>query len=85
MDVLMQVEIDRWSNKRVVLLGDAAHGMTLFSGRGASAAFNGASRLAIALSEMEIEEAMQTYEQQMRCSSSDLIVPLPVIDRSLSV
>ena len=72
MDVLMQVEIDRWSNKRVVLLGDAAHCMTLFSGRGASAAFNGASRLAIALSEMEIEEAVQMYEQQMRPVISDI-------------
>lgn len=66
MDVLMQVEIEKWSNNRAVLLGDAAHCMTLFSGRGASAAFNGASRLAIAMSEMDIDAALIDYEKQMR-------------------
>jgi 2-polyprenyl-6-methoxyphenol hydroxylase-like FAD-dependent oxidoreductase len=46
MDRLEQVELARWHEGRVCLVGDAAHCLTLFSGRGAAAALVGATRLA---------------------------------------
>lgn len=67
MDYLMQVEATGWSKGPVVLLGDAAHCLTLFSGRGAAAAFSGASRLAQALQDNStIAGALQQYEAGMR-------------------
>jgi 2-polyprenyl-6-methoxyphenol hydroxylase-like FAD-dependent oxidoreductase len=68
MDPLVQVEMKRWSSGRVVLLGDAAHCMTLLSGQGASSAFADASYLCKALIEGEPDEAFNYYEQQMRPS-----------------
>lgn len=49
MDRLRQIELPRWHAGRVALVGDAAHCLTLFSGRGAAAALTGASRLADAM------------------------------------
>lgn len=66
MDSLMQIDAASWSQGRVALIGDAAHCLTLFSGRGAAAAFNGASRLAQALIAEDVGAAFQTYERQMR-------------------
>lgn len=67
MDYLMQVEASSWSKGPVVLIGDAAHSLTLFSGRGAAAAFSGASRLALALQQQNsISTALQQYESEMR-------------------
>ena len=67
MDYLMQVEASTWSKGPVVLVGDAAHCLTLFSGRGAAAAFSGACRLAQALGEQDsIAAALQQYEAEMR-------------------
>lgn len=51
MDRLRQVEMTRWHAGRVALMGDAAHCLTLFSGRGAAAALVGAARLADAMLE----------------------------------
>ncbi len=65
MDSLMQVEAKQWCTKRVVIIGDAAHCLTLFSGRGAGAAFNGASRLAQALVELEPIDAFARYQAEM--------------------
>ena len=65
MDSLVQVEAKQWYTKRVVLVGDAAHCLTLFSGRGAGAAFNGASRLAQALVELEPIDAFARYQGEM--------------------
>jgi 2-polyprenyl-6-methoxyphenol hydroxylase-like FAD-dependent oxidoreductase len=66
MDPLVQIEMEKWSKGRVVLLGDAAHCMTLLSGQGASSAFADASYLCKALIEGEPEHAFNHYEQQMR-------------------
>ncbi len=66
MDPLIQVEMKKWHKGRVVLLGDAAHCMTLLSGQGASSAFADASYLCKALIDGEPEQAFQHYEQQMR-------------------
>lgn len=49
MDRLQQIEMSAWHRGRVALVGDAAHCMTLFSGRGAASAMVGAAALADAL------------------------------------
>ena len=66
MDSLKQIESSRWSRGRVVLVGDAAHALTPFSGRGAAAAVNGATRLAHALAELPHAQAFARYEAEMR-------------------
>ena len=66
MDVLHQVELSKWTHGALVLTGDAAHCMTLFSGRGAGAALNGGARLADALIEHDRDTAFAQYEAQMR-------------------
>lgn len=66
MDPLIQIEMKKWHKGRVVLLGDAAHCMTLLSGQGASSAFADASYLSRTLIEAEYEQAFNQYEQQMR-------------------
>jgi 2-polyprenyl-6-methoxyphenol hydroxylase-like FAD-dependent oxidoreductase len=48
-DAVSQVVLPRWSNGRVVLLGDAAWCVTLFAGHGAALALAGADRLGAAL------------------------------------
>ena len=66
MDPLVQIEMKKWHKGRVVLLGDAAHCMTLLSGQGASSAFADASYLSKALVDGEPESAFNYYEQKMR-------------------
>lgn len=65
-DIPTQIEMPRWHLGRVVLVGDAAHALTLFSGRGASAAFAGASRLGQAIAAAGIESGLRGYEAEMR-------------------
>ena len=66
-DVLKQIEIPQWFHQRTVLLGDAAHCLTLFSGRGAAAAVNDARVLAGCLSaQSDIGVALQQYDQALR-------------------
>ena len=80
MDTLMQVEAQSWVNGRVAIVGDAAHCLTLFSGRGAAAAFNGGTILADALVnalgnasvDAPIAEAFATYEAAMRPIIDDI-------------
>ena len=43
MDVLSQIDMPTWHKGRSIVIGDAAHCLTLFSGRGAAAAFAGAA------------------------------------------
>ncbi|GJL85509.1 MAG: FAD-dependent oxidoreductase [Micavibrio sp.] len=74
MDVLSQVDMPIWHKGRAVLVGDAAHCLTLFSGRGAAAAFAGACRLCNALVAHDTaEEAFQAYEAQMRPIIEDIM------------
>lgn len=65
-DPLIQIDLARWHQGRVVLLGDAAHGLTLLSGQGASCAFWGASALARALLRAPPEQAFAEYEAVLR-------------------
>lgn len=46
MDTLQQIELAQWHVGRICLVGDAAHCLTLFSGRGAAAALVGAADVA---------------------------------------
>jgi 2-polyprenyl-6-methoxyphenol hydroxylase-like FAD-dependent oxidoreductase len=66
LDALCQVEMPTWHQGNSVLVGDAAHSLTLFSGRGAGAAFAGASRLSKALIEHDVQTAFAQYEAQTR-------------------
>lgn len=66
MDSLSQIEMPSWHEGRVAVVGDAAHCLTLFSGRGAAAAFNGATQLAKALIDLPPEAAFQRYEAAIR-------------------
>lgn len=72
MDRLKQIELPQWHQQRVVLVGDAAHSLTPFSGRGAAAALNGATRLAQALAELPVDRAITQYQQQMRPVIDDI-------------
>jgi 2-polyprenyl-6-methoxyphenol hydroxylase-like FAD-dependent oxidoreductase len=66
-DDLLMVDISRWSHNRIVLLGDAAHCLTLISGQGAGMALTGAAALADALTaEPSIKQALAAYEASMR-------------------
>lgn len=59
--------IERWSSKRVTLLGDAAHSMLPTLGQGANSAIAGADALARALAECgSVDEALQQYENERR-------------------
>ncbi|MEL6751654.1 MAG: FAD-dependent monooxygenase [Pseudomonadota bacterium] len=64
MDALCQIEMPTWHNGSSVLVGDAAHCLTLFSGRGAAAAFAGAGRLSKALIEHDKQAAFDAYEAE---------------------
>ncbi|MEM7099032.1 MAG: FAD-dependent monooxygenase [Pseudomonadota bacterium] len=66
-DVLKQIELPKWYCGRVVLLGDAAHCLTLFSGRGAAAAINDARVLVEAISkEQNLEAGLANYDRTLR-------------------
>lgn len=74
MDVLSQIDMPVWHKGRSVLVGDAAHCLTLFSGRGAAAAFAGACRLCDSLAVNDNHEtAFKSYEEKMRPIISDIM------------
>ena len=66
MDPLIQIDIKRWYQGNVVLLGDAAYCLTLLSGQGASTAFWGACCLAEAMVSQSKEQAFATYDATLR-------------------
>lgn len=62
-----QVRLPRWSTRRVVLLGDAAHCIDPVSGMGAHASLPGAKALAEALNESDdLTTAFAGFEAEMR-------------------
>lgn len=65
-DELNQVKIPRWSQGRVVLLGDAAWAPTPFTGQGNQLAIIGAWVLAQELSRDRSTVAFQKYETRLR-------------------
>jgi 2-polyprenyl-6-methoxyphenol hydroxylase-like FAD-dependent oxidoreductase len=66
-DVLRQVHMERWSNNRVVLTGDAAWSPTPLSGIGTSLAIAGGYVLAGEIAtQADIASALDRYEKVMR-------------------
>ena len=92
-DNLELVEMPRWSSGRVVLLGDAAHCLTLISGQGAGMAITSAKALAEELSERSVPEALAGHEKRLRPAIEQLqarsrkIAPLfiPSTNRSFAM
>lgn len=72
MDALKQVIASRWHVGRTVCIGDAAHCLTLFSGRGAAAAISGATRLAKQIEQQGIAAGISAWESEMR----QIMVPI---------
>ncbi|WAJ28494.1 FAD-dependent monooxygenase [Antarcticirhabdus aurantiaca] len=66
LDDLVLAEADSWSRGRVLLLGDAAHSLTLVSGQGAGMAMASAERLGRALEAGSIEAALRRHEAELR-------------------
>ena len=71
-DDLALVELPRWSNGRVLLLGDAAHCLTLISGQGAGMALTSAAILADELARGDVPAALAAHEARLRPSIARL-------------
>ncbi|TDB77507.1 FAD-dependent monooxygenase [Micromonospora sp. KC721] len=66
-DQVAQTQVPVWSRGRVVLLGDAAHAVSLLAGQGASLAVAGAYVLAEELARRDsVEAALAGYERALR-------------------
>jgi 2-polyprenyl-6-methoxyphenol hydroxylase-like FAD-dependent oxidoreductase len=66
-DVVAQVEMPRWSDGRVVLIGDAAYAVSLVAGQGASMALAGGTLLGELLTPgTAIEPALREMEARLR-------------------
>lgn len=67
-DDLALVDMPCWSKGRTLLLGDAAHCLTLISGQGAGMALTSAAILADALGRSPIPQALAEHEARLRPS-----------------
>lgn len=67
-DSVQMVKMPHWSKGRVLLLGDSAWCLTLYSGMGASAGMIGGQALgeALAACPNDMDAALQMFENQMR-------------------
>ncbi|MFC5749870.1 FAD-dependent monooxygenase [Actinomadura rugatobispora] len=65
-DSVHQVRMPRWHRGRVVLLGDAAWCLTLYSGMGASTGIAGAELLGTMLRRHDLPAALHAWEARMR-------------------
>lgn len=66
-DQVAQIAMPRWSEGRVVLVGDACYAVSLLAGQGASLGIAGAYVLADQLARAEsIEDALEAYERLWR-------------------
>ena len=69
--VLEREPLPRWSDGRVVLLGDAAHPMTPYMAQGAATAMEDAAVLARALTKGDcVEDAFRLYEEHRKPRTS---------------
>lgn len=67
-DLMAQIHMPSWSQKRVVLVGDAAYSATPMSGQGTSIAIAGAYVLAgeLAQAQGDYKQAFRAYEELVR-------------------
>jgi 2-polyprenyl-6-methoxyphenol hydroxylase-like FAD-dependent oxidoreductase len=67
-DSVEQVRMDRWHNGRVVLVGDSAWCVTLYSGMGVSAGLAGAELLGTMLQRHsnDLDRALTDWERRLR-------------------
>lgn len=72
MDPLIQVRMRNWYQGQSVLVGDAAHCMTLISGQGATMAFTGACVLAEKLVDYSPANAFLAYQNELAPIVSDV-------------
>lgn len=66
LDDLTLVDMPAWFKGRVLLLGDAAHCLTLISGQGAGMAMTSASILSEELSKAPIDQALRRHQERLR-------------------
>lgn len=72
-DQVAQIDMPRWTEGRVVLLGDAAHAVSLIAGQGASLGVAGAYLLAERLrAAVPVPEALADYERRWRPVTTDI-------------
>lgn len=64
--LMVRAPLERWTSRRVTLLGDAAHSMLPFLAQGAVMAIEDGFVLARALAQYGVEEALQHYEAARR-------------------
>jgi len=67
--LMVRAPLERWTTRRVTLLGDAAHSMLPFLAQGAVMAIEDGFVLARALAKYPVEEALQHYESARRDST----------------
>jgi 2-polyprenyl-6-methoxyphenol hydroxylase-like FAD-dependent oxidoreductase len=72
MDPLVQVRMTQWHTGQSVLVGDAAHCMTLLSGQGATMAFTGACVLAEQLVALPPKQAFAAYQRDLAATVFDV-------------
>lgn len=65
-DSLTMVDLSSWSKGRFLLLGDAAHCLTLVSGQGAGMAMASAEMLAQELAKLPVLQALAAHDQRLR-------------------
>ncbi|MBN6040612.1 FAD-dependent monooxygenase [Amycolatopsis sp. 195334CR] len=65
-DSAEQIRLDRWHRGRVVLLGDSAWCMTLYSGMGASTGMAAAQLLGTLLARYPVADALDRWERRLR-------------------
>ncbi|MCP8884783.1 FAD-dependent monooxygenase [Devosia sp. XJ19-1] len=66
-DVVAQIVMPRWHQDRVVLIGDAAHAVSLVAGQGASLAIAGGRALGQVLTGTDdVDLALEHFEAQLR-------------------
>ncbi|WP_189211372.1 FAD-dependent oxidoreductase [Actinokineospora fastidiosa] len=65
-DTVAQIELPSWHRGRTVLIGDAAHAVSLMAGQGASLAMAAAWVLAGELAKADVPRALPAYEARMR-------------------
>lgn len=78
-DSVHTVKMKKWSKGRVVLVGDAAWCLTLYSGMGATAGIKGGYELACALEKNDdIEAALSEWEKGMRPFTRKYQITVPL-------